>query len=76
MIRPYRFVEVSSESPVSSHLDSDNQRRPLLCIGGCCGSELSEPYQPNMDYSKATMKVYSSQSRAFRREWFVDHILG
>ena len=73
MIRPYRFVEVSSESPVSSHLDSDNQRRPPLCIGGCCGSELSEPYQPNMDYSKATMKVYSSQSRAFRREWFVDH---
>ena len=59
--------------PVSSHLDSDNQRRPPQCIGGCCGSELSEPYQPNMDYSKATMKVYSSQSRAFRREWFVDH---
>lgn len=69
----YRSVEFPSENAVTSQLNAENQSRPTPCNGMCCAPELTEPYQPDMNYSTATRKVQGAQSRSFCKEWFADH---
>ena len=61
----YRSVEFPSENAVTSQLNAENQSRPTPCNGMCCAPELTEPYQPDMNYSMATRKVQGLKAVPF-----------
>ena len=62
-----------TENAVISQPNAENQSLPTPCNEMCCAPELTEPYQPTINYLTATRKVQGAQNRSFRKEWFADH---
>ena len=48
----------------------DSPRGVTQCHGECRIPEQTQPYQPNLNYSKITRKPQGCQYRSFRPEWY------
>ena len=63
-------MNLCSLANASKKTTKDGSSKITQCNGECCILEQTQPYQPNLNYSKITRKSQGCQYRSFRPEWY------